>query len=168
MTKNVFRALLLLALVAASVPGAFSQQADVDSLLDAVRADMRADKITIVSQAMKLQPAESETFWVVYHEYESEVIKLNDQRIAFLKDYAAKYGTLSNADAKTLANRFFDWETSRTKLRKTYFDKFAKATSAATAAKFFQVEHRLDLLVDLDLANQIPGLFERPAAAAVK
>jgi hypothetical protein len=62
-----------------------------------------------------------------------------------------------------VADKFFDWETSRTQLRKSYFNKFAKATSAMTAAKFFQVEHRLDLLIDLELASEIPGLFVKSA-----
>ncbi len=55
----------------------------------------------------------------------------------------------------------YDWESSRTQLRKAYFSKFMKATSAMTAAKFFQVERRLDLLVDLKLAAESPGRFVR-------
>ncbi len=55
-------------------------------------------------------------------------------------------------------------EARRTELRKGYFIEFTKATSAMTAAKFFQVERRLDLLVDFVVASEIPGLFVKGAA----
>lgn len=143
-----------------------AQQSDAqkEEAIESIRADMRADKVAIVTEVMKLSPAEADKFWPVYREYETEVAKLNDARIAVLKDYAAKFNTMTDAEAKTIADKFFDWETSRTQLRKSYFTKFSKATSAMTAAKFFQVEHRLDLLVDLELASEIPGLFVKSAS----
>lgn len=136
---------------------------DVDQVLDSVRADMRADKVAIITEAMNLGPEEAKKFWPVYREYEAELVQLNDKRIAILKDYAAKYVSMTDSEAKSIADRSFDWETSRTQLRKNYFAKLMKATSAITAAKFFQVEHRLDLVLDLQLATEIPGLFIKSA-----
>lgn len=159
---------VLLSIIASVVLEAHSTaqttDAQMDKVLESVRADMRADKVAIVTQVMNLAPAEADKFWPVYRDYEAEVAKLNDHRIAILKDYAAKYTNMTDAEAKGLADKFFDWETSRTELRKHYFDKFAKATSAMTATKFFQVEHRLDLLIDLELASEIPGLFVKTAS----
>jgi len=151
------------AVMALLTTGAAQQRdADVDKALETVRADMRADKVAIVTEVMNLSPDEADKFWPVYREYETEVAKLNDTRIAILKDYAAKYTTLTDSEAGAMMGRFFDWETSRTQLRKTYFGKFMKATSATTAAKLFQVERRLDLVIDLQLAAEIPGLFMKP------
>lgn len=167
MTKrNILGVLLPIVAAVAMASTAAAQQPDaqVDDALESLRADLRADKVTIVTQAMNLSPAEGDKFWPVYREYETEVAKLNDKRIAVVKDYAAKYATMTDDEAKSIADSFFDWETRRTQLRKTYFGKFMKATSAMTATKFFQVEHRLDLLIDLALASEIPGLFVKSTA----
>jgi hypothetical protein len=153
---------IVLALTAVSAFGqARSHQADFDRMLDVVRADIRADKAVLVKGVMKLTPTESDKFWDVYRRYESEVIRLNDERIKIIKDYAAKYESLTQDQADELIEQTFAWETRRTQLRKLFFPQFVKATSAVTAAKFFQVEHRLDLAVDLVLAANIPGLFEQ-------
>lgn len=165
--KRILAALIVLTAVTVPLGPRCAAQTDVaqaDKVLESVRADMRADKVAIVTEAMNLTPAEGEKFWPVYRQYEAEVVKLNDKRIAILKDYAAKYITMTDAEAKQAAERFFDWETSRTQLRKNYFTRFAKATSSLTAAKFFQIEHRIDLLVDLELASEVPGLFVKSAS----
>jgi len=53
---------------------------------------------------------------------------------------------LLNVDAKYL------------NLRQQYWPKFEKALGAKRAAKFFQVDNRLSLLVNLQLASEIPLL----------
>jgi len=35
-----------------------------------------------------------------------------------------------------------------------------------TVAKFFQLEYRLDLLVDLRIASELPALLARPSATS--
>ena len=97
-----------------------------------VRADMRADKVTIVASLIKLRPGDAQNFWIIYHEYETQVVKLTDQRVSFVKEYTARYDQLTDVDAKVLAGKCFDWEAARTQLRKTYFDQFASATSPTT------------------------------------
>jgi hypothetical protein len=141
--------------------GQQSANASTNDLLNSLRSDMGVDKTAIVTDAMKLQPGEADKFWSIYREYEAEVAKLNEQRIEILQEYAAQYSTLTDSEAKMLAEKSFDWESRRTQLRRSYFNKFLKATSAITAAKFFQIEHRLDLISDLNLAVQIPALFEK-------
>jgi hypothetical protein len=154
--------LFLLSLVVATlvVPGrSVAGDVDPEDLLQVLRADMRADKVAIVTDAMAFKAGEGEKFWPVYRKYEAELITLNDERLKLMQDYAAKFDTLTDADAKVMAEKFFDWQTRRNELRKKYFTEIAKVTSNLEAFKFFQVEHRLDLLVDLQLAAQLPGLF---------
>jgi hypothetical protein len=48
------------------------------------------------------------------------------------------------------------FDKSRTELRTQYYPKFKKAIGAKQAAKFLQVDNRLHLLVDLQIANAVP------------
>ena len=142
------------------------KQDDTTGTLEEVRADLRADKVEIVKNAMNLSPSESDKFWPVYREYQYNVATLNDKRIALLKTYAEKLNNMNDKEAKELSQKVFDWENDRTELRRDFFERFRKATSAVTAAKFFQIEHRLDLIMDLQIASAVPGLYERHPASA--
>jgi hypothetical protein len=76
-----------------------------------------------------------------------------------IKSYAEQYETLTDAEAKSMAEKSFALESSRTELKKKYFKEFTKVLPALTVAKFFQLEHRLDLLVNLQLASELPLLL---------
>jgi hypothetical protein len=139
-----------------------STSKDVDSQIEAVRADMRADKTKIVTEAMNFNEKESKIFWPVYRQYESELTTLNDQRVALIKEYAAKYSNMTDKDAKAMLEKALDFDSKRTELKRAYANEFQKkGLSAMTTAKFFQLEHRLDMLVDIKLASELPSLLVR-------
>jgi hypothetical protein len=51
-------------------------------------------------------------------------------------------------------------------LKKRYFKKFNKVLPAFTVTKFFQVERRIDLLMDMKVESALPPLtLTRPASA---
>ena len=66
---------------------------DLNSQIESLRADTRADKVAIITEAMKFTPQESSAFWPIYKKYESDLAKLNDGRVELIKSYAKKYTT---------------------------------------------------------------------------
>jgi hypothetical protein len=133
-----------------------------DSYIEVLRADLRADKTAIIAQAMRFSEEDAAVFWPLYKKYELDSSKLEDQRVRVIKEYAEKYATLNDADAKAMAETMFDYNARVTKLKKKYFKQFNKVLPPLTVVKFFQLEHRLDLLVDLKLASELPSLLVRP------
>jgi hypothetical protein len=144
---------------------AANEDAAIQAAIETARADLKADKKTIVTEAMQFSAADAKAFWPVYDKYQASLDTLNNERIAMMKEYVDKFWTLNDAEAGALTKRYFDWQTRRNDLRKQYFDTFVHATSGTTAAKFFQVEHRLDLVLDLKVAAGLPGLFMKADAA---
>ncbi len=140
------------------------QPPSLDSVIAVFRAEMRADRATIITQAMNFSDKDAAVFWPIYRKYEYERSTVDDRRVAVIKEYAAKYSTLTDADAKGMAERMFDCETRIAELRKTYFKKFNKVLPSLTVAKFFQLEHRIDLLVDMKVESSLPPLA-RPQPA---
>ena len=53
-------------------------------------------------------------------------------------------------------DRMIKFNQSRSNLTAQYYPKFKKAIGAKQAAKFIQVDNRLTLVVDLQLANSVP------------
>ena len=85
---------------------------------------------------------------------------VNDKRVVLIKSYADTFITMTDADAKTMIDQSLAFESDRTNLKKKYAKEFQKAgLSSLTVAKFIQLEHRLDLLVDLKIASELPSLL---------
>ncbi len=167
MTVRTIAALLLfLVLNGSGYAAAQVSQADYDSHLESLRADMRADKIAIITEAMQFSDQESTIFWPVYRKYETDLIKVNDQRLTLIKSYADKFASMSDADAKTMIEQSISFESQRTSIKRKYAKEFQKAgLSPLTVAKFLQLEHRLDLVVDTQIASQLPSLLIKPTGS---
>ena len=71
---------------------------------------------------------------------------------------------MTDRDASQIAKQSFDFEAQRTELRRKYYQEFSQKLSPATVTKFFQLEHRLDLLVDLSMAGELPMIMKAPSA----
>src|SRR5262249_23705476 len=99
---------------AASVPAA-SQTETLNLPADAelLRSDIRAEKVAILTELMELTEAEDAVFWPIYRDYDNEIAKLGDERVALIADYARSYDTLTDEAADGLAKRALDLESRR-------------------------------------------------------
>lgn len=127
-----------------------------DDDIAALRSDIQSDKTDVISKTMQLTEAQSKVFWPLYHEYANEQQKIGDQRVSLIKDYAAHYGAIDDANANDFMTRFLKYDKDNYELRQKYYPKFKKAIGAKQAAKFFQIDNRLSLLINLQLAELIP------------
>jgi hypothetical protein len=126
---------------------------------------MRADRATIITAAMNFSGKEGEAFWPIYRHYDNERSTLDDGRAAVVKLYTEKYPDLSEADAKGMAERMFEYESRMAALKKTYYKKLNKVLPALTVTKFFQLDRRIDLLMDMKVESLLPPLTQpRPAS----
>lgn len=137
----------------------------LDAYIEAIRADLRSDKINVITETMQFNEKEAAAFWPIYKKYEAEQTKLNDERIQVIKEYANNWTTLTDAEARKLAEKSLDLDSRRADLRKRYLAEFSGVLPGLTVAKFFQLEYRLDLLVDLKIASELPALLIRPSVA---
>ncbi len=127
-----------------------------DSDIQLLRSDVQAGKNEIITATMKFTDAESTAFWPVYRDYARDQQAIGDERIALIKDYATSYDTLDDNKAKDLVQRMINVDDKTLKLREDYWPKFMKALGAKRAAKFYQVDNRLSLIINLQLTAAIP------------
>ena len=129
---------------------------EVEKYIELLRSDLRATKTQIHTEALEMTTQEAETFWPIQREYENELAKLGDERLALIKEYGANYPNLTPDMAKDLVDRAFKLEEKRLSLLKKYTDKIAKKVSPVTAARFAQIESVLNALVDLQIRANLP------------
>jgi hypothetical protein len=140
------------------------KQPSIDTAIEAARADMRADRNSMIIAGMEFNDKEGAAFWPIYRKYEYERSTIEDLRAAVVKEYAEKYLTMTDADAKAMSERTFEYEARELELKKKYFKEFNKVLPTLTVAKFFQLEHRIDLLMGIKIESSLPPLSAREVA----
>jgi hypothetical protein len=147
----------MFAQAAQSVPGAAATPHSVtDQDIQMLREDIRSQRKQITAANLTLTADEATKFWPIYDQYAAELTKIGDTRWALIKDYAQNYGTMTDAQANDYIKRSnsVDQLTSATRMK--YVPMFEKVVSAKKAALWFQIDRRLSLLIDLQLASTIP------------
>lgn len=128
----------------------------LNSYISLLRSDLRAKKTGIISEGLLLTDKESTVFWPIYKRYELDLAKINDARLQLIKDYTTNYHQMSDAKAKELLDRSFALEERRVNLYRAYSKQFEKVLPGKRVVKFFQLEHRINMLVDIKIASGVP------------
>ena len=121
-----------------------------------LRSDVRAQKVAIITEVMGFSEAEDKAFWPIYREYDLEMSKLGDERVANIEEYARNYSKLTDEVADRLATKALDLEARRGAVKAKLYEKLKTALSPKTALRALQVEHQLQLIVDLQVAAWLP------------
>jgi len=131
-------------------------QASTDENIRLFRKDVRSLKKQIISANIQLTDKEAQQFWPVYDRYTSELDKIEDRKFELLQEYARDYSTITDEQADAYIKGRAAVEESILQLRLKYMPVFRKVLSGRTAALFTQMDFRLGLVVDLQLASQVP------------
>ena len=134
---------------------AFAQGVSDDDI-QLFRKDVRFVKKQIVAANMDLTEDEAQQFWPIYDRYILDLSKLYDVKFELLKKYAENYTTMTGTEAENYITGRAEVEQSIMQLRTKYLPIFRKALSAKASALFFQLDWRLGLVIDLQLASQMP------------
>jgi hypothetical protein len=150
------------ALFALTVPTAPAQTVEVtatpltDTDIHLLRSDLQAGKNKVIADTMQFTDAEAAAFWPVYRDYVRDQQKIGDERVEVIKDYAHNYDSMNDDKARDMVQRMINVDDETLNLREDYWPKFMKALGAKRAAKFYQVDNRITLMVNLQLASAIP------------
>ncbi len=161
MTKNSTLLMVTFAMLAFCPLGrAQDQDLTIDSTIAVVRANMQADRTALVTAGMHFNDKEGAAFWPIYQQYEYERSRLDDGRAAVIKLYTQKYPNLTDAEAKAMADQMLDCESRLAELKKKYYKKFNRVLPALTVTKFFQLDRRIDLMMDMQVEASLPPLTQ--------
>jgi hypothetical protein len=146
--------ILLIAIVFATPAWAAGEAATAD--MNILRDTIRANKKALVAASLTLTDDEAGRFWPIYDRYEAARKAVNDRLVALIEDYTSHYKDLTDEHAKKLAEDYLAVEEDRAKVRREYFAEFVKAVPGKKAARFYQIENKMDAVIRYDLAGAIP------------
>ena len=121
-----------------------------------LRKDLRAMKMQVIGQNMSLSEEEGQKFWPIYNHYVKDLQVVNDQKYALLKQYAEMWATMSDQDAMIYVRHWLEVDGQVQALRLKYVPTVSQVLPGRKAATFFQLDRRLNMLIDLQLFGQIP------------
>ena len=163
MTRHL---LVTLVVLAAAIPAAAAQSAqspseqaktlNLSAYAELLRSDVRAEKVAIITEVMGFTEAEDAAFWPIYREYDAEMAKLGDERVALIAEYAKNYEQMTDAVADGLATKALDLQRRRQAVEAKYYDRIKAVLKPKQALRYLQVEHQLLLLIDLQIAASLP------------
>jgi hypothetical protein len=139
-----------------AAPSSQESQSQIDRDVDLLRKDLRSQKKQMIAANMTLTDTEAQQFWPVYDEYTAELVKINNQKYALLKEFAQNYNTLTDNQAESLSRQALEVDATVAQLRLKYIPIFGKVLSGKKTALFFQLDRRLVMLIDLQLSSEIP------------
>lgn len=151
-------ATLAMALLVAAAPLVTQAQDTVSTSADeqVLLKQIQNDKRGVFARYLDLTEAQSKAFWPVYDEYEAKSKKLDDRFLELINDYAAKYDTLTDAQAVTMLKERLAIDKKRTDLRIEYCDKVAKVLPGKQALRFSQLDARIRNLQLRNLYTILP------------
>lgn len=144
----------------ASTASAKSQQASEQDI-QLLRQDIRSKKKQLIAANLDLTDVEATKFWPVYDQFTADLMKINDQKYALLKQYAENWGTITDAQALDYIQRSLAIDEQIVQLRIKYVPIVNKVLPGKKTATFFQLERRISMMIDIQLASQIPLVQEQ-------
>jgi hypothetical protein len=133
---------------------------EVDKDIALLRRNLRAEKKKLIAANVPLTETEATKFWPVYDQYAAEMAKNNDALDSLIRDYAANQKTLTDAQASDMLKRWSAWQVSLAQTRQKYIPIVEKVLPGKKAAVFFQIDRRLYLLMDIQIASEIPLVIQ--------
>jgi hypothetical protein len=120
------------------------------------RAQIEADRQTIVAATMGLSEADGKVFWPLYKDYRAEMDKPVNRAWGLLVNYGERWESLSDDDGAKLMNEWLGVEQSIVEVKQKWAKRMSKDLHAATVARFFQIDNKLDSIIRLEAAAEIP------------
>jgi len=118
--------------------------------------ETRRNMTVIIS--LNLTEEESEEFWPLYEEYRQKIRGVRERKITLIENFADRYNedTVDDEFADQAVKDALEIQIDTAKIRQKYWKKFQRIIPATKAARFYQLENKMDAEVDYVLAGGIP------------
>jgi len=124
----------------------------------------RAERKATVGANMNLTADEAARFWPVYDAYEAKMDRIEDRHVKELKEFAAKYSNLTDADATKKLDEVIAIAEARLDVQKEFVPKFRAVVSPVKVTRFYQIDNKIQALIQCDIAQLVP-LARSPSEA---
>jgi hypothetical protein len=127
-----------------------------DPNIELMRKDIRSKKKQLIADNLKLSEADAARFWPIYDQYTADLVRVNNEKYAVIKEYKESFGSISDAQAVDLTRRALEADQNVAILRARYVSRFLEVLPGRKLATYFQIERRLQEMINLQLMADVP------------
>ncbi|HEY5746124.1 MAG TPA: hypothetical protein VIU12_08620 [Chryseolinea sp.] len=149
MKKNITLLSLILFCVSA-----YAQQSETELIRNA----FKSEKKSIVAEFLTLTKDDAAKFWPVYEEYEKERSEFALRRIRLIESYVDHYEKMDDESTNKLVEESASIQKNEVVLREKYYGLLKKGISTSVAARFYQIEDVINVVVRMGLYEELPLL----------
>src|SRR5215468_1367231 len=135
----------------------------IDQDIQLLRQDIRSKKKQLIASNLKLTDVEATKFWPVYDQYTADLVKINDEKYSIIKEYSQQWGSMTDEQATSLVKRAVAVDQQVAQLRTRYIPIFNQVLPGKKTATFFQLDRRIQAMIDLQLSSQLPLVQDQQA-----
>ena len=150
MKKSV---IFLVLFVAVSVVPVNAQVSDQTKLTYQVLTE---DYDVLVKEAMALTGEQWKAFEPVFDDYKAAMHPVFEKRISLIKEYVKKKGVLTDAEAEAALAGILEIEQNEWLVLRDFKKDFLEVIPAVKVLRFWQIENRMMLMLEANLAKDIP------------
>jgi hypothetical protein len=132
------------------------QELNIQEYIKLLREDVSSQKAKLLGQVMQFDAEDAAKFWPIYRDYDAELQKVNDLRVANILEYSRSYTNITDSKADELIKNAMTFQKQRDELLGKYYERVKQELGAVTAARFVQVEHQLLTIIDLKIVSSLP------------
>lgn len=100
-----------------------------------LRKDVSAEKAKLMGTFMQFDAEDAAKFWPIYRDCDAELNKLNDLRVANIKECARTHTEMTDAKADELIKDAMTFQKQRDELLAKYYERVKQELGAITAAR---------------------------------
>jgi len=143
-------------IIAATLVSAVALFALPNNEMELALISKASEKKAIVLASMALTQEKKEKFGNLYDEYQEKLMTSRISELELIADYAKHYNDMTNENANKLIKKWISIKEAKLELQKSYMKKFQDIMPSADVIRYFQIEHRLELLRDIKTSSVIP------------
>ncbi len=128
------------------------------SEMQQARALLKAGREEIIREEIRFSDDESAAFWPVYERFQADLQIVRDRYAELLTAYLAAYraGTVAEEMANQVIDDYLQIQADILNIKKEYLTEFRNALPARKAARFYQLENKMDLGLESQLSMIVP------------
>jgi hypothetical protein len=130
--------------------------ADIDKIMTQFRTDLQAARADVVAKALTLNADQASKFWPLFKQFQGEQNAIIDAQLQATKKYSDNFAKLTEADSLAYVTALLERDEKIHDLRVKWLTKFQSAVPIGVAARAIQIDRRLGLVAQIQLASKVP------------
>jgi Spy/CpxP family protein refolding chaperone len=155
MKRIALAAFFAVAAMTAPIACAQDRTADVTDM-QALRAAAKSDKHALVASTLNLTSAEAKRFWPIYDTYQRNLDLTSRRRVVALESLLSRDASMTNLAARNVITELMAVDEAETRSRHTLRNRLMRALPPIKAARYLQLEDKLQAIRDYDVASTVP------------